>query len=68
MYPIVIALGYDGVWFGVVSIMMLLSGLLTPPGHRHRRSRPGHVPAGPHALFRPTVEQRPIERVIIKGS
>lgn len=31
MYPIVIALGYDGVWFGVVSIMMLLSGLLTPP-------------------------------------
>jgi tripartite ATP-independent transporter DctM subunit len=31
MYPIVIGLGYDGVWFGVVSIMMLLSGLLTPP-------------------------------------
>jgi TRAP-type C4-dicarboxylate transport system permease large subunit len=31
MYPIVIGLGYDGVWFGVVSIMMLLSGLVTPP-------------------------------------
>jgi tripartite ATP-independent transporter DctM subunit len=31
MYPIVIELGYNGVWFGVVSIMMLLSGLLTPP-------------------------------------
>jgi tripartite ATP-independent transporter DctM subunit len=31
MYPIVISLGYDGVWFGVVSIMMLLNGLLTPP-------------------------------------
>jgi tripartite ATP-independent transporter DctM subunit len=31
MYPIVIGLGYDGVWFGVVSIMMLLSGLITPP-------------------------------------
>jgi tripartite ATP-independent transporter DctM subunit len=31
MYPIVIGLGFDGVWFGVVSIMMLLSGLLTPP-------------------------------------
>jgi tripartite ATP-independent transporter DctM subunit len=31
MYPIVIGLGYDGTWFGVVSIMMLLSGLLTPP-------------------------------------
>lgn len=31
MYPIVTALGYNGVWFGVVSIMMLLTGLLTPP-------------------------------------
>lgn len=31
MYPIVIGLGYDGAWFGVVSIMMLLTGLLTPP-------------------------------------
>lgn len=31
MYPIVIQLGYSGVWFGVASIMMLLVGLLTPP-------------------------------------
>ena len=31
MYPIAIGLGYDGAWFGVVSIMMLLTGLLTPP-------------------------------------
>jgi tripartite ATP-independent transporter DctM subunit len=31
VYPIVTALGYDGVWFGVMSIMMLLTGLLTPP-------------------------------------
>lgn len=30
-YPIVIELGYSGVWFGVLSIMMLLTGLLTPP-------------------------------------
>jgi tripartite ATP-independent transporter DctM subunit len=30
-YPIVLTLGYDGVWFGVLSIMMLLTGLLTPP-------------------------------------
>lgn len=30
-YPIVIDLGYSGVWFGVLSIMMLLTGLLTPP-------------------------------------
>ncbi|QSB16616.1 TRAP transporter large permease [Natronosporangium hydrolyticum] len=31
MYPIVTGLGYDGVWFGVLTIMMLLTGLLTPP-------------------------------------
>ena len=31
VYPIVIGLGYDGVWFGVMSIMMLLTGFLTPP-------------------------------------
>jgi tripartite ATP-independent transporter DctM subunit len=31
MYPIVTSIGYDGVWFGVVSIMMLLNGLLMPP-------------------------------------
>ena len=31
VYPVVIALGYDGVWFGVMSIMMLLTGMLTPP-------------------------------------
>jgi tripartite ATP-independent transporter DctM subunit len=30
-YPIAIELGYSGVWFGVLSIMMLLTGLLTPP-------------------------------------
>ncbi len=31
VYPLIISLGYDGVWFGVLSIMMLLTGLLTPP-------------------------------------
>ena len=31
IYPVVISLGYDGVWFGVLTIMMLLTGLLTPP-------------------------------------
>jgi tripartite ATP-independent transporter DctM subunit len=30
-YPIAIELGYSGVWFGVLSIMMLLTGMLTPP-------------------------------------
>jgi tripartite ATP-independent transporter DctM subunit len=31
IYPLVINLGYDGVWFGVLTIMMLLTGLVTPP-------------------------------------
>ncbi|MBT8250171.1 MAG: TRAP transporter large permease [Acidimicrobiia bacterium] len=31
MYPVIIALGYSGVWFGVLTIMMLLTGLLMPP-------------------------------------
>ena len=32
MYPVVTGqLGYNGVWFGVVTIMMLLTGLITPP-------------------------------------
>lgn len=31
MYPIVLDLGYDGVWFGVLTIMMLLIGLVIPP-------------------------------------
>ncbi len=30
-YPIVIGLGFSGIWFGVLTIMMLLTGLLTPP-------------------------------------
>jgi tripartite ATP-independent transporter DctM subunit len=31
MYPVILGLGYDGTWFGVLTIMMLLTGLLTPP-------------------------------------
>jgi len=31
LYPIAIALGYNGVWFGVLSIMMLITGFITPP-------------------------------------
>ena len=30
-YPLVMGLGYNGVWFGVFSIQMLLTGMLTPP-------------------------------------
>jgi tripartite ATP-independent transporter DctM subunit len=31
IYPVVIGLGYSGVWFGVLTIMMLLTGMLMPP-------------------------------------
>ena len=31
LYPIAITLGYNGVWFGVLSIMMLILGFITPP-------------------------------------
>jgi len=31
MYPVIIGLDYSGVWFGVLTIMMLLTGLLMPP-------------------------------------
>jgi len=31
-YPIAVTeLGYNGVWFGVISIMMLMNGFMTPP-------------------------------------
>jgi tripartite ATP-independent transporter DctM subunit len=30
-YPVVIAAGFDGIWFGIVTTLMLLIGLLTPP-------------------------------------
>ncbi|MCL2579266.1 MAG: TRAP transporter large permease [Oscillospiraceae bacterium] len=31
IYPVVIAMGYSGIWFGVMSILMLILGFLTPP-------------------------------------
>jgi tripartite ATP-independent transporter DctM subunit len=30
-YPLVISAGYDGIWYGIVSILMILIGFLTPP-------------------------------------
>lgn len=30
-YPLIIAAGYDGVWYGVATILMILIGFLTPP-------------------------------------
>ncbi|TMW72316.1 TRAP transporter large permease [Alteribacter natronophilus] len=31
VYPLVIGLGFDGVWFGVIMVMVINIGLLTPP-------------------------------------
>lgn len=30
-YPLIIAAGFDGIWYGIVSILMILIGFLTPP-------------------------------------
>ncbi|HYE67153.1 MAG TPA: TRAP transporter large permease [Anaerovoracaceae bacterium] len=30
-YPIVIAAGFSGVWYGIITILMILIGFLTPP-------------------------------------
>jgi tripartite ATP-independent transporter DctM subunit len=30
-YPLVIAAGFSGVWYGIISILMILIGFLTPP-------------------------------------
>jgi len=31
LYPLVIDLGFDGIWFGVIMVVMLNIGLVTPP-------------------------------------
>jgi len=31
MFPVIIKLGYDPIWFGMVSIIAIEIGLLTPP-------------------------------------
>jgi tripartite ATP-independent transporter DctM subunit len=31
LFPIVIALGYDGIWFGVIMVMLIQLGLIHPP-------------------------------------
>jgi TRAP-type C4-dicarboxylate transport system permease large subunit len=30
-YPLIIKAGYSGVWYGVITILMILIGFLTPP-------------------------------------
>lgn len=31
IYPIVLALGFDPIWFGVIAVLMMEAGLITPP-------------------------------------
>jgi TRAP-type C4-dicarboxylate transport system permease large subunit len=31
LYPLIIELGYDGVWFGVMVVTLLNIGMVTPP-------------------------------------
>lgn len=31
MYPVIIELGYDGVWFGIIVTIAIEIGLITPP-------------------------------------
>ena len=31
IYPLIISLGYDGIWFGVFSTIILTAGMITPP-------------------------------------
>ena len=31
IYPLLTGLGYDGVWFGVLSTIVLTAGMITPP-------------------------------------
>lgn len=31
VYPIVTQLGFDGLWFGIIMVMVLNIGVLTPP-------------------------------------
>jgi TRAP-type C4-dicarboxylate transport system permease large subunit len=31
IFPVIMTLGFDPIWFGVVSVLMMEAGLLTPP-------------------------------------
>jgi tripartite ATP-independent transporter DctM subunit len=31
IYPVVLALGFDPIWFGVIAVLMMEAGLITPP-------------------------------------
>jgi hypothetical protein len=61
-YPVIVHLGYDPIWFGVIIVLLTQMGVITPPvginvyvvyvcgPERHRRSRPGGHLQGDHPL------------------
>jgi len=56
LYPLVTSLGFDGLWFGVVMVIMLNIGLLTPPIGINVYVVSGIVKdVPPHTIFRAVV-------------
>jgi TRAP-type C4-dicarboxylate transport system permease large subunit len=31
IYPVIVALGFDPIWFGVIAVILMEMGLITPP-------------------------------------
>jgi TRAP-type C4-dicarboxylate transport system permease large subunit len=31
IYPTIMGLGFDGIWFGVVTVLLMAMGMITPP-------------------------------------
>jgi TRAP-type C4-dicarboxylate transport system permease large subunit len=31
IYPVILGLGFDPIWFGVIAVLMMEAGLITPP-------------------------------------
>jgi TRAP-type C4-dicarboxylate transport system permease large subunit len=31
VFPLILALGFDPIWFGVIAVLMMEAGLITPP-------------------------------------
>jgi len=31
IYPVILALGFNPIWFGVIAVLMMEAGLITPP-------------------------------------
>jgi C4-dicarboxylate transporter DctM subunit len=45
-YPIVLDLGYDPIWFGIIVVMVVELGLITPPDRHERLCHKGHGAIG----------------------